>query len=168
MAVKYFKFVVSRLIGTGVDTMVLWALSVYAFSTYLGIYLLAPTISFQIAMLCNFLMSYYWIWNKRIFPKNPRLFFIRLGLFNLSSIVGFGIKMVFLLLFERLFRWDVIWCNLVALLISGIVNFILADMLVFRKPVFRQVVDSHLHLHEEEIHSTPVKRSKTIYQKQAP
>jgi putative flippase GtrA len=168
MAVKYFKFVISRLIGTGVDTLVLWILSVYVFYTYAGIYLLAPTISFQIAMFGNFLMSYYWIWNKRIFQKNPRLFFIRLGLFNLSSVVGFGIKMIFLLLFERLFRWDVIYCNLVALLISGTVNYLLADMLVFRKPVLRQVVDSHLHFPEQEIHTTPAQHNKAIYQKQVP
>jgi putative flippase GtrA len=55
-------------------------------------------------------------------------------LFNLSSVAGFLIKMLFLLLFERIFGWDVVWCNLTALLISGLFNYFLTDVWVFRKP----------------------------------
>jgi putative flippase GtrA len=42
--------------------------------------------------------------------------------------------MLFLLLFERIFGWDVVWCNLSALLISGLFNYFLTDVWVFRKP----------------------------------
>jgi putative flippase GtrA len=47
--------------------------------------------------------------------------------------LGFIVKMAFLLLFEKLYGWDVIFCNLAALLISGIVNFVLAEFVVFKK-----------------------------------
>ncbi|MDE5711298.1 MAG: GtrA family protein, partial [Bacteroides sp.] len=57
----------------------------------------------------------------------------RFVVFNLSSVLGFLVKMVFLLLFERVFGWDVIWCNFAALLISGLFNYFLADTVVFRK-----------------------------------
>jgi 3-oxoacyl-[acyl-carrier protein] reductase len=53
---------------------------------------------------------------------------------NLSSVAGFLIKMLFLLMFERIFGWDVVWCNLSALLISGLFNYFLTDVWVFRKP----------------------------------
>ena len=43
-------------------------------------------------------------------------------------------QMLFLLLFERIFGWDVVWCNLSALLISGLANYFLTDVWVFRKP----------------------------------
>ena len=51
--------------------------------------------------------------------------------------------MVFLLLFERLFGWDVIYCNLIALLISGIFNYALAEFIVFKKrpPIIEAIND---------------------------
>jgi putative flippase GtrA len=133
---RYIGFVASRLLGTFVDTLFLWIFSRFVFSTYAGIYIAAPVISFEIAMLCNYIISYFWIWNKRISVKTSKTFFTRLALFNASCVVGFLIKMGFLILFERLFQWDVIYCNLMALVISGLANFALADLLVFRhKPI---------------------------------
>lgn len=133
MAVKYIKFVASRLIGTLVDTLVLWLLSSYVFTTYFGNYIVAPTISFEVAVLVNFIFSYYWIWSKRISVKSTKTFITRFVIFNISCVLGFIVKMVFLLLFERLFGWDVVYCNLLALLISGIVNYALAEFVVFKK-----------------------------------
>jgi putative flippase GtrA len=51
--------------------------------------------------------------------------------------------MAFLLLFERLFGWDVIYCNLIALLISGIFNYALAEFIVFKKrpPIIEAIND---------------------------
>ena len=40
--------------------------------------------------------------------------------------------MVFLLIFQKIFEWNVVYCNLAALLISGIFNYLVADMLVFK------------------------------------
>jgi len=133
MAIKYIKFAISRFIGTMVDTLVLWLLSAYVFSSYVGDYLVAPTISFEVAVFSNFIFSYYWIWNKRIHAKSTRTFLTRFAIFNLSAVLGFIVKMIFLLLFERLFEWDVIYCNLFALLISGIVNFTLSEFVTFKK-----------------------------------
>lgn len=53
--------------------------------------------------------------------------------FNISAIGGFLIKMLFLLLFESVFGWGVVWCNLAALLISGCFNYFMTDIWVFRK-----------------------------------
>src|SRR3989339_1642845 len=133
MLSKYLKFFISRLLGTLIETVILWIFSTYLFFSYVGTYIVAPTISFEIVMFCNYVISYYWIWNKQISQKNTKYFFTRLALFNISSILGFLIKMGFLLLFESLFKWDVVYCNLIALLISGIVNFLLAERLVFKK-----------------------------------
>lgn len=133
MAINYMKFVASRLIGTLVDTLVLWGLSTYLFSTYIGLHIVAPTISFEIAVLSNFLFSYYWVWSKRITIKSTKTFITRFAIFNISCVLGFLVKMAFLLLFERLFGWDVVYCNLMALIISGFVNFVIAEFVVFKK-----------------------------------
>ena len=133
MAVKYIIFVATRLMGTLVDTLVLWVLSSYVFTSYMGNYIVAPTISFEVAVFVNFIFSYYWIWSKRVSVKSTKSFISRFAIFNISCVVGFMVKMVFLLLFERLFGWDVVYCNLAALLISGIVNYALAEFVVFKK-----------------------------------
>ena len=85
---RYIKFVVSRLFGTLVDTIILWLLSTYIFSSYVGVYIISPAISFEVAMFSNFCFSYFWIWNKRLETKEPKSFLIRLLYFNLSSIGG--------------------------------------------------------------------------------
>ncbi len=144
MANKYMKFLASRLMGTGVDTLVLWMLTRLVFDTYIGKYIVAPTISFEAAMFTNFLLSYFWIWKNRIASHRAKIFLTRLAVFNLSAAFGFGIKMVFLLLFERIFGWGVVWCNLAALMISGLVNFLLAEKIVFRKPGLLPIVDSQV------------------------
>ncbi|HIZ26074.1 GtrA family protein [Barnesiella sp. An55] len=128
----YLQFVVSRLFGTGVDTFVLWICSDYIFSSYFGRVILSPTISFEFAVLSNFMCSYFWIWKSRLEHRSARDFVHRFIVFNISSGAGFLIKMVFLLIFERIFMWDVIYCNLAALLISGLFNYLVADMLVFK------------------------------------
>lgn len=133
MQSRFLKFFVSRLLGTIVDTLVLWVLARYVFFSYPGKYLAGPAISFEIAMLHNYVISYFWIWGKHIPIKVVTDFFTRLMLYNISSLLGFFIKMSFLLLFERLFRWNVIYCNIAALLIAGIVNFFLAELVVFKK-----------------------------------
>ena len=130
---KYIKFVASRAIGTVVDTLTLWICSHFVFGGgYLSTYIISPFISFEVATMSNFLWSYYWIWSSRIENKCKYDFWKRFLAFNISSCGGFLIKMLFLLLFEYAFGWDVIWCNLTALLISGLFNYFLTDVWVFR------------------------------------
>ena len=130
---RYIGFFTSRLLGTAVDTSFLWIFSRFVFSSYTGKYIVSPLISFEIAMLCNYVISYFWIWRKRISVKTSKTFFTRLAMFNAACMLGFFIKMGFLILFERIFRWDVVYCNLAALVISGLANFAFAELLVFRE-----------------------------------
>lgn len=133
MSVRLLKFIASRLLGTIVDTAILLILTRLVFFSYVGQYVIAPAISFEVAMFQNYALSYFYIWNKIIPKPALRDFFIRLIPYNISTIFGFLIKMFFLLLFERMFRWDVVYCNLAALFISGFVNFYLSEKIVFRK-----------------------------------
>ena len=129
----YIEFVVSRLFGTGVDTFVLWICSKFIFHDYWGIYVVSPVISFEFAVFSNFVCSYYWIWKERITNKNIKDFTYRFLIFNFSSVLGFLVKMLLLLLFQMIFGWNVVYCNLAALLISGLFNYFLAETIVFGK-----------------------------------
>ncbi len=149
---KWVDFVVSRALGTVVDTVVLLAvgLALKAMVSahpasgfwndfeYWGEYLIGPTISFEVATFANFLMSYYWIWKNRISNRSSaKSFWRHFGGFNVSCIFGFFVKMIFLVLFGKLFGWDAWVCNLLAVCISGILNYFLAEVLVFRKKTER-------------------------------
>ena len=130
----YIEFVLSRLLGTGVDTLVLWICSAFIFNdTYFGRNVVSPIISFEFAVMSNYLCSYFWIWRARIETRGMRTFWSRFVIFNLSSVAGFLVKILFLQVFVITFKWNVVVCNLAALLISGILNFLLADSMVFRK-----------------------------------
>lgn len=131
--IKYLKFMISRGAGTIVDTVVLWIFSRFVFDGgYWATYVVSPIISFEAAVMCNFFCSYYWIWSSRISNHSRRSFWRHFLGFNITSVAGFLVKMLFLLLFERLFGWNVVICNLVALCISGVLNFFLSEKLVFR------------------------------------
>ncbi len=60
-------------------------------------------------------------------------FFRKYLLYNFSASAVFLVKMGFLLLFEVIFGWDVVYCNLAALCISGIINFSMGEWVIFRK-----------------------------------
>jgi putative flippase GtrA len=130
---KILSFFVSNLLGTLVDTGVLWACSSLLFTSYWGKYLLSPFISFECAVLVNFLCSYFIIWKDRISRKTKLSFFRHYAGYNLSCTGVFLLKMVFLLIIERLSGWHVVICNLLALCISGVLNFAMGEWVVFRK-----------------------------------
>ncbi len=144
MSVRFLKFVLSRLVGTLVDTLILWVLTRYIFFSYTGQYLISPAISFEVAMFNNYIISYFWIWSKEIPVKNSRDFYSRLLPYNISTLFGFFIKMCFLLLFERLFGWDVLLCNIIALIISGFANFFLSERIVFKNRNCIDTEDNYL------------------------
>lgn len=127
----------------------MWVCSDFIFyGSYVGRNIISPTISFEFAVMSNFLCSYYWIWSSRIEDKNIKNFVKHFVAFNIASLSGFLIKMLFLLLFQRLFGWDVVVCNLAALCISGLFNFFVEKLVVFRK---RKVRPEHELLNIKEL-----------------
>ncbi|MGM9763694.1 MAG: GtrA family protein [Candidatus Cryptobacteroides sp.] len=134
-------FVASNFLGTCVDTLVLWIFSDFVFSSYVGQVIISPLISFECAVLCNFCCSFFLIWKDRIAKKGVRSFFGKFWKYNLSVVGGFLIKMCFLMLFERLLGWDVVWCNLLALCFSGVYNFVMGEKVIFRKKTAKKEAD---------------------------
>ncbi|MBO6306805.1 MAG: GtrA family protein [Paludibacteraceae bacterium] len=134
-AIRYLRFAASTLAGTAVDMLVLWLCSRYLFKGhYWGEYLLSPFISFECAVLTNFVLAYYSVWKDRVSVYDVRSFFRHYAGYNLFSSSTFLVKMGVLLLIERFSGgWDVLVCNLLALCVSGFVNFVLNEHVVFRK-----------------------------------
>ncbi len=135
--IRYAKFAGTSVVGSIVDTLVLWLLSDLIFTRgYWGEYIISPLISFQCAVAVNYMISYFYVWKDRTRKRSDasvRRFFRLYGAYNLSSSVVFLFRLGVLLLIERFFGWDVVICNLVAMCFSGIINFTINNLLIFRK-----------------------------------
>ena len=127
------KFIIGNVVGTLVDTLVLWVFSHFVFDGYLGKVIVSPVISFEFAVLVNFLLSYHFIWKDRVPQMTSRSFLRHFWPYNISCIGGFIVKMGALMLIEYLTKWDVVICNLLALCVSGTFNFAMNEFVVFRK-----------------------------------
>ena len=135
--VRYVKFAGTSVVGSIVDTLVLWILSDLVFSRgYWGEYIISPLISFQCAVSVNFMISYFYVWKDRT-RKRPdasvRRFFRLYAAYNLSNSMVFLFRLGVLLLIERFSGWDVVFCNLTAMCFSGIINFTINNLLIFKK-----------------------------------
>ena len=137
LLVRYIKFAGTSVVGTVVDTLVLWLLSDLVFTKgYWGEYIISPAISFQCAVAVNYMISYFYVWKDRTRKRSDasvRRFFRLYGAYNLSSSVVFLFRLGALLLIERFFGWDVVICNLVAMCFTGIINFAINNLVIFKK-----------------------------------
>lgn len=135
--VRYAKFAGTSVVGSIVDTLVLWVLSDLIFTRgYWGEYIISPLISFQCAVTVNYMISYFYVWKDRTRKRSDasiRRFFRLYGAYNLSSSVVFLFRLGVLLLIEKFTGWDVVICNLVAMCFSGIINFAINNLLIFKK-----------------------------------
>ena len=71
---RFVEFSASSLLGTIVDTVVLWVLSKWVFSSYVGQYIVSPMISFECAAVANFAVAYFFIWKDRVWRLQPLLY----------------------------------------------------------------------------------------------
>ncbi len=124
------KFSGSTMLGTVVDTIVLFVLSEWVFETYAGRVLIAPTISFEAAVLNNFLFSYFWVWTSRV-NRTVEDLLKRFFVYNLNAALVFVGKLALLVVVNFFTGLHVVVCNLLALTVSGVVNFLVQDRLVF-------------------------------------
>lgn len=133
MIKRIILFMGTNGVGTLVDTFVLWIFSTFIFHKYTGVYIISPIISFEFAVLSNYICSYYVIWRKRIDNKCRKDFLKRYIAYNLTCSGTFLFKMGILLLAEHFFNWHVVVCNLFALCFSGTVNYVMGEWVIFRK-----------------------------------
>ena len=132
--VRYLKFMLSTLGGTAVDCGVMWLLAevLFAESEFVGLFV-APTVSFECAVLTNYTLAYFFVWKDRVGERSARGFWTRFLPYNASCIAAFLIKMVPFVLIRHFAGLNVVICNLIALIFSGIFNFVMNEWVIFRK-----------------------------------
>ncbi|MBR4775604.1 MAG: GtrA family protein [Bacteroidales bacterium] len=141
---KFAMFSLTSLVGTLVDLGLHWLLTAYLFKgSYGGSFWIAPTISFEVAAITNFCISYFFVWKERISHRNTRSFFRHLAGYNAATIGAFLIKLAIMQGIHFLFvglDWLQNWtemepviCNLLALCFSGLFNFFMSEFVIFGK-----------------------------------
>lgn len=135
--IRYVKFLGTSVAGTLVDTLVLWILSDLVFTKgYWGEYIISPLISFQCAVATNFVISYFYVWKDRTRTGNDASVkrFIKLYIaYDLSGSLVFLFRLGILLIIEKFTGLDVVLCNLLAMCFSGLVNFTVNNLLIFKQ-----------------------------------
>lgn len=134
---RFGKFFATNLTGTAVDTVALWLLSRLVFESHVGRYVVAPTISFELALINNFIISYFWTWAGRV-GRSPAEFLYRFALYNQSAALVFLLKLILLNAIAFFVDIDVVILNLLALIVTGLINFFLQDRFVFRQSLERK------------------------------
>lgn len=132
---KGIKFSLTSLFGTITDTLVLWAMTTYVFGqSHFEKYILSPMISFECAVVVNYTVAFFYVWKDRINIFSISSYLSHFWKYNLSCISAFIVKMFILNAIAVATKWNPVICNLLALCVSGVLNFIINEFIVFRKP----------------------------------
>ena len=145
LLMRFAVFSITSGAGTLVDLGLHWWLSssFYQDKYWWGFWL-SPVISFEAAVLTNFLIAYYLVWKERISRRDTRSFFRHYAGYNATATGVFCVKLVIMQGFHLLFlalnwfqgtTYEPVLCNLLAMCLSGILSFVLNEYVVFKKPV---------------------------------
>lgn len=126
---RFLKFFLTNVSGTVVDTIALLALS-KVFGSFVTLYLVAPVLAFEAAVLNNYTIAYFWIWGDRV-ERNWPDFARRLGDYHANALGVFLGRLALIAILGRWIGLDVVLCNLLALLVSGLFNFGSQDRVIF-------------------------------------
>ena len=136
-------FVLTSSAGTVVDLGVHWLLSNFVFKgNYWGSYWIAPTISFELAAMTNFVIAYYFLWKDRVTYHGARSFWRHFAAYNVTTLGAYLIKLVAMQAIHFLFvkmNWmqdssfEPVVCNLLGLCFSGSFNFVMNEFVIFNK-----------------------------------
>ena len=142
---RFVMFSITSGAGTLVDLGVHWWLSAaFRQDRYWWTFWVAPLISFELAVLTNFLIAYFFVWRERISKRSVRSFYRHFAGYNATATGVFFIKLLLMQGFHLLFvafgwmqgtTYEPVLCNLLALSISGCFSFVLNEFVVFKKPV---------------------------------
>jgi len=131
-AIRFSKHTLFSLFGTATNTLVMWVSSHILFTGEFGQRVVSPCIAFEIANIVNFIVSSNLVFKDREVEKGFKGTLKRFAFYNLSYTASFFINLGLLQVFVNITDLDVVICNLLSLMIAGILNFIMNTRVTFR------------------------------------
>lgn len=142
---RFAVFSITSGVGTLVDLGVHWWLSAsFLQDRYWWTFWVSPVISFELAVITNFLIAYYYVWRERISQRTTRSFFRHYAGYNATATGVFFVKLLVMQGIHLLMvslgwfqdkTYEPVLCNLLAMCLSGVLSFVLNEFVVFKKPV---------------------------------
>jgi len=125
--IRWLKFNAVGIVGAGVQLAALWF-----FARVLGFHVIAATVlAVEVAVLHNFVWHESWTW--RGLPASGRL--RRLGRFHLANgLVSIVSNAIFTWIFKQVIGVPLVAANLAAIVLTALLNFIMAAAYVFPEP----------------------------------
>jgi putative flippase GtrA len=125
---RWLTFNAVGLLGIGAQLL---ALQLFVFLLGASNYLWATAAAVELAIIHNFCWHTRWTWRDRPAGASERLArFLRFNLANgLNSLLG---NLLLMRLFVGVWRWPLLWADLGAALVCGLINFALSETYVFR------------------------------------
>ena len=144
LLLKFAVFSITSGVGTVVDLGVHWWLSAtFLQDRYWWTFWVSPVISFELAVITNFLIAYYFVWRERISQRTTRSFFRHYAGYNATATGVFFVKLLLMQGLHLLFvaldwfqdkTYEPVLCNMLAMCFSGVLSFVLNEFVVFKKP----------------------------------
>lgn len=131
---KLVKYLISSMGGIVAETILIWILAQWVWPKWtFGVSVVAPTLGFELCLLVNYSAVRYFVWRDR----KPSLW-----RFHISNASVYCVKMLFLLPIYYLVDFtivianivvnSIVVCNIIAMALAGMLNFVLNDKVVFR------------------------------------
>ena len=141
--VRFAVFSVTSGAGTVVDLGLHWLLSARFFpdSYWWGLWI-SSFLSFEVAVLVNFMIAYNYVWRERISKRGKRSFWRHYAAYNATNTGVFFVKLAvmqglhFIFVYLGWFQdasFEPVLCNLLAMCVSGTINFFVNEFVIFRK-----------------------------------
>ncbi len=145
-------FSLTSMAGTVVDLGLHWVLSTFVFKgNYWGSFWVAPTISFEVAAMVNFVIAYFFVWKERISQRCVRSFWRHFAAYNAAGVGAYLIKFAAMQGLHFLFvslgwfqesSFEPVLCNLLGLCFSGAFNFVMSEFFIFNKTKKKDISDN--------------------------
>ncbi|MBQ3766838.1 MAG: GtrA family protein [Bacteroidales bacterium] len=140
---KFIMFMLTSSLGTVVDLGLHWFLSARFFQdSYLWTLWIAPLISFELAVLTNFIIAYQFVWRERITRRSTRSFWRHFAAYNATSAGTFLIRLLLMQGIHFVFvslgwlqgaSYEPVLCNMLATCVTGTMNFYMSEFVIFKK-----------------------------------
>lgn len=133
---RYFKYLLTSSVGGAVEMVALWLLSFFIFKGGFWLeYIISPIIAFQISVPVNYYISYFYVWGDRkddSTSEDRKCRWKKRISYTLLTTLVFLVRLGTLLIIEKFYNWDVLTCSIIAMIVSGILNFIISNQLIFK------------------------------------
>jgi len=132
--VRFGKYAMFSLAGTVTDILVIWLFSHLVFPEWKLVQSVFSTmLATECQIIVTFIVSAMFVWGDIMKGKRKRAKFGHFLAFNASFVVVFFFKYFIQLFFAKDIGLDVVLAELIALTISGVLNFLMNNYIIFKK-----------------------------------